>query len=166
MTDTRSIFVPGTPAPQGSKSFKGFRGGRGVLIESSKAVGPWRERVAFAAHTHDNTGPWDCAVTLDLAFVMPRPKSTPKRSTPPAIRRPDLDKLIRAICDALTDVWITDDSRIVDLHASKRIAELGETPGAHITLEPRIEITITTSKEASRETPSPTDTADRTAKCH
>ncbi len=134
MTDTRTIFVPGTPAPQGSKRHVG----RGILVESSTALGPWRERVALQAHQHAHGELWDCAVILDLAFVMPRPKSTPKLSTPPAIRKPDLDKLIRAICDALTDVWITDDSRIVQLNATKRIAELGETPGAKIIMRQHI----------------------------
>ena len=80
------VFVPGHPAPQGSKRHVG----RGILIESSKAVGPWRERVALAAHSNAErllAGP----VVLTLEFVMPRPKSAPKRSTPPAIRRPDID---------------------------------------------------------------------------
>ncbi|AGK85688.1 putative resolvase [Mycobacterium phage 33D] len=44
------LFVPGRPAPQGSKDFKGFsKTGKAILKESSDAVGPWRERVALAA---------------------------------------------------------------------------------------------------------------------
>ena len=81
MTTMRSVFVPGKPAPQGSKSFKGYRGGRSVLVESSKELGPWRERVALAAHSHApglSTGP----VGLTLKFVMPRPKSADKARMP------------------------------------------------------------------------------------
>lgn len=125
----RVLFVPGVPAPQGSKRHVG----RGVLIESSKAVGPWRERVALAAHSHARVllgGP----VSVDLVFVLPRPKSAPKRTTPPAIKRPDLDKLARAILDALTGVWFADDSAVVSLFASKRLAEIEESPGVHITI--------------------------------
>ncbi|UCZ89050.1 RusA family crossover junction endodeoxyribonuclease [Gordonia sp. WA4-43] len=126
----RTVFVAGAPAPQGSKRHVG----RGVLIESSKAVGPWRERIAVAAHSHARgllSGP----VALTLDFVMPRPKSAPKRSTPPAVKRPDIDKLARAVLDALTDVWLADDSQVVSLHATKRIAEIGEAAGVRITAE-------------------------------
>jgi len=43
---TRVEFtVLGVPAPQGSKRHVG----RGVLVESSKALGPWRDAVAWAA---------------------------------------------------------------------------------------------------------------------
>lgn len=69
-----SFFVPGKPAPQGSKRHVG----RGILIESSKEVGPWRERVALAAHSHAD-GPMGGPVGIRLEFVMPRPKSAPKR---------------------------------------------------------------------------------------
>lgn len=129
----RSIFVPGVPAPQGSKSFKGRRGGKAILIESSKAVGPWRERVALAAHSHAR-GLLGGPVSVDLAFVLPRPKSAPKRTTPPAVKRPDLDKLARAILDALTGVWFADDSQVIDLRATKQIAEIDGVPGVTITV--------------------------------
>lgn len=126
------FFVPGKPAPQGSKRHVG----RGILIESSKEVGPWRERVALAAHNvMAGTALFDGAVTVVLNFVLPRPKSAPKRSTPAAIKRPDLDKLERAILDAITGVIISDDSQVVSLLGHKRIAEIGETGGVDIRVE-------------------------------
>lgn len=115
------FFVPGRPAPQGSKRHVG----RGILIESSKEVGPWRERVALAAHSHTD-GPMTGPVGIRLGFVMPRPKSTPKRSTPAAVKKPDIDKISRAILDALTGIAWNDDSQVTDLHASKRLAEIGK----------------------------------------
>lgn len=122
------LFIPGRPAPQGSKRHVG--GGR--LIESSKHVAPWRTAVAWhAAQVYDGA-PLAGPVVLRLEFVMPRPTSTPKRSTPPAIRKPDLDKLIRAVDDALSGVVWRDDSLVVDLHATKRLAELDEQPGMRI----------------------------------
>lgn len=124
--------VPGKPAPQGSKRHVGH----GVMIESSKEVGPWRERVALAAHnTMVRQGLpviTGVPVRVQIEFVMPRPASAPKRSTPPAIRRPDLDKLTRACLDAITNVVFSDDSQVTELVAVKRLAELGETPGAEI----------------------------------
>lgn len=127
-----AVFVPGRPAAQGSKRHVGH----GRMIESSSAVGPWRERIALAAHAA-GAQPIPGAVTVNLRFVMPRPASTPKSSTPPAIRRPDLDKLTRAVLDALTNVAFGDDSAVVELIASKRLAETGETPGVSITVAAR-----------------------------
>ena len=130
------LHVPGSPAPQGSKSFKGFRNGRGILVESSAAVGPWRERIALAAHNAMGgrtlmVGPID----ITMLFVLPRPKSAPKRTTPPAVKRPDLDKLARAVLDALTNVVFSDDSQVTSLMCSKRLADIDEPPGLTITLE-------------------------------
>jgi crossover junction endodeoxyribonuclease RusA len=71
-------------------------------------------------------------VAVHLDFVLPRPKSTPKTQTPPAVKRPDLDKLIRACLDAITGICIGDDSQVVAIVASKRLAEVGETPGVGV----------------------------------
>lgn len=122
-----STFVPGAPAPQGSKRHVG----NGRMIESSKTVGPWRERVALAVH---GLG-WPLlagAVSVQLQFVLPRPTSTPKRRTPPAIKRPDVDKLARAILDAITGIAFVDDSQVTNLHATKRLAGIGEHAGVVI----------------------------------
>jgi len=126
------FFVPGSPAPQGSKRHVG----RGILIESSKAVGPWRERVALSAYAAmAGRSLFDGAVSVTLNFVMPRPKSAPKTRTPKATKRPDLDKLERAILDACTDTIFADDSQVISLCGYKRIAEIGETAGVHIRVE-------------------------------
>lgn len=125
------VFVAGAPAPQGSKKHVG----RGILVESSKALAPWRTLVAWTVSQAWTGGPLEGAVAVRLRFVMPRPKSTPKRFTPPAVKRPDADKLARAVFDALTGVCWRDDSQVVDLHASKRLAELDEIPGVWINVE-------------------------------
>ncbi|HWT48541.1 MAG TPA: hypothetical protein VN255_08185 [Mycobacterium sp.] len=66
--------VPGKPVPQGSKRHVG----RGILVESSRELGPWRERVALAAH-HALAGaaPFVGAVAVGLEFVLPRPINYP-----------------------------------------------------------------------------------------
>lgn len=118
------VFISGKPAPQGSKRHLG----NGIMVESSKAVKPWRVDVAWAAR-EAFLSPMDGPVRLELGFVMPRPKSAPKKSTPAAVKRPDLDKLARAVLDAITGVVVVDDSQIVHLVATKRIAELDEQTG-------------------------------------
>ncbi|ASR87242.1 RusA-like resolvase [Mycobacterium phage LastHope] len=140
------LFVPGKPAPQGSKDFKGFakpkegeKRGKAILVESSAAVGPWRERIALAAADAmlaaglpvlDKKFP----VTASLTFVMPRPSGTPKSYTPAAVKRPDLDKLARAVLDGLTDVTWLDDSQVDDMHCRKVLAAIAQQPGCHIRL--------------------------------
>lgn len=148
-TRTIKFFVPGKSAPQGSKRHVG--GGR--MIESSADLGPWRERVALVAaqcmsemaSVHSrisvDVGMFDRAVSVRLDFVLPRPKSTPKRSTPQAIKRPDIDKLARACLDALTNVVITDDSLVVELVARKRLAQPDEMPGVGIKVSSGVEVT-------------------------
>jgi Holliday junction resolvase RusA-like endonuclease len=126
------FHVEGAPAPQGSKSYKGkSASGKAILVESSAALKPWRERVAWAARGH-RVPLIDGPVAVRLMFVMPRPVSTPKTRTPAAVKKPDIDKLIRGILDALTHIAWTDDSRVVSIHAAKRIAEIGEKPGVTI----------------------------------
>jgi crossover junction endodeoxyribonuclease RusA len=78
---------------------------------------------------------YTAAVSIGLCFVLPRPTNTPKRRTPPAAKRPDLDKLTRSALDAITGVVLLDNAQVVDLHAHKRLAGLGETPGVTVTIE-------------------------------
>lgn len=117
-----TITVHATPAPQGSKSFRGMsKKGHAIMTESSKGVRPWREAVVFAAiekmggaGAQKITGP----VVLRVSFTLKRPKSAKKGSVPGS--RPDLDKLLRSTGDALTSAGvIEDDSRIVVVQAEK-----------------------------------------------
>ena len=139
MTQTFTRFVVGTPAPQGSvKAFANPRTGRPIIVKDNKVrQKSWRADVRDAlidngmAAAHF-AGPVD----IRLDFVMPRPKSTPKsRPTPAATKKPDLDKLIRAVFDAITEsgMW-TDDSAVVVVTATKRLAEVGEPTGCLLEL--------------------------------
>ncbi len=129
----RHVFVPGTPKPQGSHKYVGHRGGRPVLAESSKGVSAWRETIRRAARTAGGMLP-PGPVSVRVEFVMPRPQRCPL-PTPPAIKRNgDLDKLTRAVFDALTGAWIGDDSLITHAEQDKRTAEPGEAPGVTITV--------------------------------
>ena len=134
-----SIFIPGHPAPQGSKRHVGH----GIMVESCARVKPWRESIRSALIT-DAGQPKERisgAVICSLEFVLPRPKSAPKRSTPPAMKKPDLDKLSRAVFDAVTSAGvIEDDSRIVDVRGVKRLAEINETPGLWLKLSEQVPV--------------------------
>lgn len=113
------IVVRGTPAPQGSKSFKGLSSaGRAILTESSKKVRPWRQDVKAAAEAwRDLAGvaPIDGPIVVRMTFTLPKPRSAPKTRRTYPMRTPDLSKLARSTEDALTDagVW-TDDARVIE----------------------------------------------------
>jgi Holliday junction resolvase RusA-like endonuclease len=137
MVSALVIEVIGTPAPQGSKSYKGHRGGKPILAESSTAVAPWREDVARAAIAAAEHAAWTVPagpVAVAVEFFLIRPKSVPRKRIRPTTR-PDLDKCIRSTLDALTTAAvIADDARIVRIVAEKHYAAEGTPTGAHITV--------------------------------
>lgn len=130
-----AIFIPGNPAAKGNIRYLGQRGGRAILTDATKNLKPWDSRVRSALLDDENQPKayFDGPVHIELEFVMPRPVSTPKRFTPPAVKKPDLDKLQRAVFDAISSagVW-RDDSQVVSVQASKRLAQIGETPGLQL----------------------------------
>jgi crossover junction endodeoxyribonuclease RusA len=128
---TLRLVVPvvGVPAPQGSKRHVG----RGILIESSKHIKPWREAVKWAALeamcAMRATFPLEGPIALEILFSLPRGR-TVKRALPCA--KPDADKLARSTLDALVDAGVmADDAQITDLIVRKRYAG-SEPPGAAI----------------------------------
>lgn len=130
-------FVPGIPVPQGDLA-AGY-GGR--LHHKNKALEPWRHNIAWRARKpmRDNgfgNVLFHCPISLSLIFVLARPTSARKtRATPPAIKKPDYDKLTRAIGDALTGVVWVDDSQIIHGEQDKVIAEVNEETGVYINVE-------------------------------
>lgn len=130
------FFAPGKPEPQGSKSHDRH----GNMFESAAGLHTWRKIVwAYARQAMRRNPPAhkDIPLVVEVRFVLYRPKNLPKtRPTPPAVKKPDGDKLARAIGDAMKGVVYTDDSQITDWVIRKRIAEPGEPTGAHITVHP------------------------------
>lgn len=125
--------VPGIPVPQGS--LRAFRGaGRHPIITSdNKRTRPWKLHVTVLAREAlaGKSFCRDQAVAVHIDFVMPRPPSAPRRRELP-ITKPDVDKLVRAILDALTDAgaW-EDDCQVVSVQAKK---DYGPQPQAIISL--------------------------------
>ena len=122
-----SLSVTGDPASQGSHA---IMNGRIVQVNSSKHKA-WRKAIVqqAIATLPDDWQPIDEPCELIVNFYLPKPK-TVNRQLPSV--SPDLDKLIRAVGDSLTDSGVvTDDSRIVRISARKLYAE-GIQPGATI----------------------------------
>jgi crossover junction endodeoxyribonuclease RusA len=133
------ITIPGIAVPQGSMRL--VNGGR-RMIHSNKDLPAWRatmgaytiaEIVRKERQTSQRfplTGPVDLAVT----FSFPRPRTHYRtgrfsdllRTAAPRYMQvgPDLDKLVRAVGDALTAACaILDDKQIHLIHAAKRWAD-------------------------------------------
>ena len=63
--------------------------------------------------------PWDCPVQVAATFALPRPASAVRARWAPD-RKPDIDKLLRSLLDALTaSGCVADDARVVDVRMSK-----------------------------------------------
>lgn len=132
MTRSLRVVAHGHPAAQGSK--KAFiRGKKVALVEMNEKLPGWRQAVEFAARlaAGPTWQPINAAVSISGEVRLLKPKTT-KYPTSPA-GAPDLDKLQRAIGDALTKSRvITDDARIVHWNIRKVWAE--GMPGADITI--------------------------------
>lgn len=129
MTMLLDVEVDGQAVPQGSMSpFIHHRTGR-VVTPQKKSVLAWRDTVAAVARANYRGDPTPDPVRVILAFELTRPRShygtgrndgQLKPSAPMwCVGRPDLDKLCRAVLDALTGVIWCDDSQVVDIDAGK-----------------------------------------------
>lgn len=150
ITQYLNLHVPGLPIPQGSMRL--VQGGRRMIHNKQAELMSWRAQVANHAiaeiiHTERRqqgvwpaTGPCGLVVT----FHLPRPKSHYRQGRFANLLRevaprehqvkPDLDKLVRAICDALVSACaVVDDSQICVLRAAKKWTT--EDPYCSIQLE-------------------------------
>ncbi len=139
--DLIEFFVAGEPVPQGStKAFYIKKLERVVTTHTNSNTESWRNRIATEAQ-HINELRSQSYFSEDrrlgyevtMEFVFTRPKSTPKRWRHNT-KRPDLDKLVRAALDGITNVLIPDDSQVVRITAGKCYGECDRSPGLHISI--------------------------------
>jgi crossover junction endodeoxyribonuclease RusA len=133
-----SFIVQGTPIPKGSMRVVPTQ--RGPRVVYSSRVAHWenliREAALAAIPQH---WPVDASIEIDMVFVLPRPKYhrrpngtlREKYYEAPHMSHPDLDKLARAVLDALTGIAWRDDSQVGYMLATK---EYGDVPGCQIYL--------------------------------
>ncbi len=139
------FFVAGDPVAQGSKkAMVSHSTGRAMMLDSNRTkLHAWRELVAsYAGVAMAGRDLLDGPVSMSCIFWFTRPKKhyrTGKyshllRDDAPVYKgsAPDLDKLLRAIGDALTGVVYTDDARVATWQASKRWAIGGNPAGVEI----------------------------------
>jgi crossover junction endodeoxyribonuclease RusA len=121
------FVVHGAPVPQGSL----VRSGQGMRHSNARALEPYRREVSREASKAMNGRELILEpVRLELVFTLARPKGhygtgrnagRLRRSAPAApITKPDIDKLARAVLDALTGIVFRDDAQVVELEIVKR----------------------------------------------
>jgi Holliday junction resolvase RusA-like endonuclease len=122
-----SFTCYGHPEPQGStRAFvpKGWT--RPVITSDNPKVKPWRQQIsgvamdAFAAARGGLVEPFakELPVCVQLYFFIEKPASVAKKRTQPTVK-PDVDKLVRSVLDALTGVAFVDDSQVCAVFATK-----------------------------------------------
>jgi crossover junction endodeoxyribonuclease RusA len=135
--ETVSFVVVGVAVAQGSKRAFVTPAGPRVVDANEKRLWPWRAAVAAEARgAMRDRLPLRSPIWLRATFAFTRPaghfgsgrnRSLVRPSAPPVPGRPDLDKLVRALLDALTGVVFVDDAQVVELVARKRYAGRAET---------------------------------------
>lgn len=126
-----NIEVLGEPIPQGSmKAF--VRGKRAHLTSDNPRLKAWRKVVTLHARPHAGAYTGERPLHVTYRFHLTKPKSV-RRWLP--WKKPDLDKLIRAVNDGISDagVW-DDDSRVTTITARKEYETPEQKPGVFITI--------------------------------
>lgn len=121
------LTVYGEPAPQGSKRHVG----NGVMVESSKKVGPWRKAVKEAAFllVGDDFEPLTGPLEIEAVFYVSRP-ATVRRALPTV--PPDLDKLERGLWDAIVQAGLVEDDSLFVRTLSTKLYADTRPPGASV----------------------------------
>lgn len=107
--------------------------GHAILQSANKNLKPWRQELSATMQALNRPLiPRLTPVCVSLAFYFERPKSVSKKRTAMTVK-PDVDKLIRAVFDAMTGTLVEDDSQIT--HMGRTGKEYGTPERVEIRLE-------------------------------
>jgi hypothetical protein len=133
-----SIAAIGRPAPQGSKQL----GGAGQLLEQSAYLPAWRQAVKIAAYERYRLLGIDPAslplfpagvpVIVEQCTFFVGPDQCRAEGTDDPIGTPDIDKLLRAVLDALGGAKgsgrvFADDAQVVEIRALRKLRATSQT---------------------------------------
>ncbi len=124
-----SFTVYGVPQPQGStRTFLRKDGGPPIVTSDNPKLKPFRQELAWVAldamqKAGQQKVPRGVPVALSVAFYFEKPKSA-RKSEQWKTTKPDLDKLLRAVLDALTGIAYEDDSQVCECSLVKAFGSL------------------------------------------
>jgi Holliday junction resolvase RusA-like endonuclease len=117
-----NFTVYGIPQPQGStRAFIPRGWSRPVITTDNVRLKPWRQELAgaaIAAMEGKQMAARGVPVSITLAFYFEKPKSE-RKSALHKTTKPDVDKLLRAVLDALTGIAYQDDSQVSECRVAK-----------------------------------------------
>lgn len=134
--------VYGIPKGQGNLTVRGGRAVEGKTHSAASAFASWRSALIDKARAAaERVGQFpDGPLEVWLTFFLPRPASKKKAAW--CITKPDIDKLERAVLDALTlSGLIVDDSRVCRVVKDKPYA---------IDHPPRVDVTVVAMADVPR----------------
>lgn len=110
--------VLGHSIPQGSMTPMHSKSTGALINKPRKNLLPWRNDIGQAANiARVPLLDRDAAVEIELVFYFQKPKSVKRNHmTVP----PDIDKLERAVLDALTSIGFVNDAQVTDVIKRKR----------------------------------------------
>lgn len=112
------ITIKMKPVSQGSVHAITVNGKARVIHNKSKDLYEQRGLIQTLYHEADGQK-YDGAVQLSIRFAFVRPKSVKEKKRPYMTVKPDLDKLVRSVLDALTHHAYDDDSQVVCIDCEK-----------------------------------------------
>ena len=141
---TLAFTVYGVPVTKGNHKAVTPRGMKfPVITETNRNVASWQQLVAEGASREIARLPetdrvlLDAGVRLTIAFYLPRPKKFSRRGAfVHHLTKPDLDRLERAILDALTAVAYHDDKQVTEIISGKYYAAVNAPARVDIAVEP------------------------------
>ncbi len=122
---TTTFVVFGSPGTKGSTV--SFMGKHGIVTKADSAtLAGWTQAVGWAARAmHLPLVEYGVPVRVSATFQFTRPRGKQTRPLPTV--KPDIDKLARALLDALTGVAYVDDNQVVELQVNKSYGEDART---------------------------------------
>jgi crossover junction endodeoxyribonuclease RusA len=131
------------PLPKAGKRLAGAAFSDVILTSDNKDLKRWRaivrnDAVCARIKAVGNAGLRDITwptgpVSLLLVWRLPRPKRLKPAAPLEHLTRPDIDKLERAVLDALTGVLYTDDGQVQTVLKQKFVAGPDQVPGVEVT---------------------------------
>ena len=141
---TITFHVPCVPVPMprprvGMRFVKGGGKVAGIMRDDKHPVHAFKAAVQQAARQVYQGAPLEGPLSMQVVFVMPRPKGLCRKKDPAGRiwmqKKPDVDNLYKGAADALNCILFKDDSQVVCSVVTKCYAARDEQPCAEVTIE-------------------------------
>lgn len=134
-----SFQVPAIPVAQPRQRVTVSKSGHARTYTPTKhPANVFKATCQMAVQAVYQGGPLEGPLSIAIAFVLPRPKSTLKKHAGRRLwhaKRPDFDNLCKSLMDALSGILWRDDSQICIVTVKKLVAAEDESPCCYVSLD-------------------------------